>query len=135
MITGISGEEQSQVFICAEGSVLLESKSIKDSIIDLISIYYIFDISYPKCLNSVLLFFQHYVFNLKDQQPLPNATAKLVTNLQKLWVNTALDICYTKDVTLLYSAVYMHTHVHYAAVHTYGLFHIMLLYIHHFMYY
>lgn len=84
LVTGISGEEHSQVFICGERSVLFESKSIKDSLIDLIATYYVFDISYPKCLNSVLLFFQHFVFNLKDQQPLPNATTKLVTNLQKI---------------------------------------------------
>ena len=43
VITGIPGEENCQVFICAEGSVLLESKSIRDSMIDLIATYYAFD--------------------------------------------------------------------------------------------
>ena len=84
VIIGIPGEERSQVFICAEGSLLLESRSIKDSLIDLIATYYVFDISYPKCLNSVLMFFQHFIFRLKDQQHLPNATSKLIANLQKI---------------------------------------------------
>ena len=68
VITGMPGEEQSQVFTCDEGSLLLELRSIKDSLIDLIATYYAFDISYPKCLNSVLIFFQHFIFNFKDQQ-------------------------------------------------------------------
>ena len=68
VITGIPGEENCQVFICAEGSVLLESKSIRDSMIDLIATYYAFDIAYPKGLNSLLLFFQQFIFNLKDEQ-------------------------------------------------------------------
>ena len=84
VITGIPGDEQSQVFICVEGSLLLESKSIKDSMIDLIATYYTFDLSYPKCVDSVLIFFQHFIFGLKDQQRLPNATSKLIANLQKL---------------------------------------------------
>ena len=81
VITGIPGDEQSQVFICVEGSLLLESKS---SMIDLIATYYTFDLSYPKCVDSVLIFFQHFIFGLKDQQRLPNATSKLIANLQKL---------------------------------------------------
>ena len=48
--TGIAGEEQFQVFVCAEQSVILESKSVKDSLIDLIAAYFVFDISYPKYL-------------------------------------------------------------------------------------
>ena len=82
--TGIAGEEQFQIFICAEQSVILESKSMKDALIDLIAAYFVFDISYPKYLDSVLIFIQHFVFNLKDQQPLPNAAVKLVANLEKL---------------------------------------------------
>ena len=82
--TGIAGEEQFQIFICAEQSVILESKSVKDALIDLMAAYFVFDISYPKYLDSVLIFIQHYVFDLKDQQPLPSAAVKLVGNLEKL---------------------------------------------------
>lgn len=84
MTTGIAGEEQFQIFVCAEQSVILESRSVKDVLIDLIAAYFIFDVSYPKYLDSVLIFIQHFVFDLKDQQSLPNAAVKLVGNLEKL---------------------------------------------------
>ena len=80
----VTGTPESQVFICAEKFILLESKSLKDSIIDLIGVYFIFNIAYQENVNAILLFFQHYVFKMKDQQPLPNSTAKLVGNLQKI---------------------------------------------------
>jgi len=84
VITGIAGEEQFQIFVCAEQSVVLESRSVNDALIDLIAAYFVFDISYPKYLDSVLIFIQQFVFSLKDQQPLPNAVVKLVGNLEKL---------------------------------------------------
>ena len=80
---GIAGESSFQIFICAEQEVLIESKTLQDSLIDLIATYFVFDISYPKSLAAIYLFFQHYIFNLKDKQNVPNATALLVRNLQK----------------------------------------------------
>ena len=79
---GIAGENNFQIFICAEQEVLLESKTLQDSLIDLISTYFVFDISYPKSLAAIFIFFQHYIFNLKDKQNVPNATSLLVRNLQ-----------------------------------------------------
>ena len=84
VITGIPGEESCQYFICGEKEVLLDSKSLKDAILDLVAFYFVFDVVYPKYLNAVLLFFQHYVFQLSDKQPLPTQVAKLVANLKKL---------------------------------------------------
>jgi len=84
VITGIPGSMNCQVFISCEQEILYESSSVKDSIIDLIGMYFVFNISYPKYLNSLFLFFQHYVFNLKDKQPVPMTTLNLVRNLQKL---------------------------------------------------
>lgn len=84
LITGLLEAENCQFFVYSEQDILLESKSVKDAIIDLIATYYVFDIAYPKPLNAVLLFFQHHVFQIKDDQPIPGATAKLVDNLQKL---------------------------------------------------
>lgn len=73
-----------QVHICAEGWVYLESKNLRESIVDLIAAYFIFNIAYPKFLDAILLFFQHYVFKLKDDQRLPNAAVKLNGNQQKI---------------------------------------------------
>ena len=84
VITGSPGTAASQVFICCEQQSFFESNSIKDGIIDLISTYFAFNITYPKFLNAVLLFFQHYVFNIKDKQPVPMSLLNLCRNLQKL---------------------------------------------------
>ena len=84
VITGLLEAENCQFFVCSEQDILLESKSVKDAIIDLIATYFVFDIAYPKQLNAIILFFQHYVFELTDDQPVPGATIKLVENLQKL---------------------------------------------------
>ena len=83
-MTGVPGESNLQVFVCAEQAVLVESKTVQDSLIDLLAAYFVFDISYPKCLSAVLLFFQHHVFKLKDGQAAPTALNVLVRNLQKL---------------------------------------------------
>ena len=45
-----------QFYIAVENQILLESDSIKDSIIDLISVYFTFDIAYPKLLYPVAMF-------------------------------------------------------------------------------
>ena len=84
LLTGQPGMENSQVFICCEGQLYLESKSIKDALLDLISTYFVFDIVYPKNLRNVLLFNQHFAFDLPDQQPVSSALSTFVTNLQKL---------------------------------------------------
>ena len=38
---------------------------------DLMSVYYSFNITYPTNL-PVLLFLQHHVFEIRDNQPVPN---------------------------------------------------------------
>ena len=73
-----------QVFVCAEGSIFIESNSLQSSIIDLIAAYYVFNIVYPKYLDTILLFFQHCVMKLQDTQRMPNSAVKLVGNLQKI---------------------------------------------------
>ena len=66
--------------IACEGIIFNESKSFKDSLIDLMAAYHVFNIAYPKPLAPSLIFFQHYVFGLKDEQEVPIATAKLVNS-------------------------------------------------------
>ena len=71
-------------YVCCEQSVLTESKNVRDAIIDLMATYYVFDMAYPKTISAVMLFFQHSVFKLLDNQALPGTTSKLVSNLSKL---------------------------------------------------
>ena len=83
-VTGKPGTEAAQYFIVAECSPGTESKTMKDAVIDLIATYYVFDIAYPTGLVPLNIFFQHYVFGIKNQQPLPASTARLISNLEKL---------------------------------------------------
>ena len=84
LVTSEPGTESSQVFICCEGQVYIESKSVKDALLDLISTYFVFDIVYPKTLRNILLFLQHFVYDLPDQQHISSTLSTLVGNLQKL---------------------------------------------------
>ena len=84
MVTGKPGTETAQYFIVSESSAGTESKGMKDAVLDLMATYYVFDIAYPTALVPLHIFFQHYVCGIKDQQPVPNSTAKLISNLSKL---------------------------------------------------
>ena len=54
-IVVVQPDDSMQCYIAVEKQILLESDSIKDSIIDLISVYLTFDIAYPK------LYYTQYV--------------------------------------------------------------------------
>ena len=84
MWTGTAGDKNAQFYVCCEQSVLIESKNVRDAIIDLMATYYVFGIDYPKTVSAIMLFFQHGVFKLLDKQVLPGTTSKLVSNLNKL---------------------------------------------------
>ena len=66
VVAGKPGMDRTQFFIVCEQALLFESKSLRDAFVDLIATYYVFNISYPKSVCGVHLFFQHFVFNLKN---------------------------------------------------------------------
>ena len=74
--------------MCGEKNIICESKSFLDAIMDLVCVYYIFDIIYPKSLCGIFLFFQHHVFKLKDEQVSPPCLSKLLSNLSSLQTET-----------------------------------------------
>jgi len=78
------GTETSQIFVCCEKQIYLESKSMRDALVDMMSTYFVFNISYPRSLHGILIFLQHHVFNLVDQQTVPVIAKTLLGNLQKL---------------------------------------------------
>ena len=84
MITGRSEAENCQFFICCEKDIYLESKSLKDAIIDLFATYFVYDVVYPKPLKSIFIFLQHYALDLKDDQQIPPSTLKLVKSLKNI---------------------------------------------------
>ena len=84
VMTGSPDDENCQFLVCCEQALYMESESVKDAIIDLISTYYAYNISYPKPLNAIYIFLQHYIFEMTDEQPVPPATMKLVGNLRRI---------------------------------------------------
>ena len=70
--------------MCAEQQIVVESPSMRDAILDLMASYFVFDISYSKSLNAILIFIQHEIFGLIDSQIIPMAAGKLMGNLKKL---------------------------------------------------
>ena len=83
-VTGLYDDSTIQYFICAEQAIYLEAKTLRDVITDLITVYFVFNIAYPKSISPVLIFFQHFVFELADKQAIPPATVKLVGSLLKM---------------------------------------------------
>ena len=45
---------------------------LNTALTDLFSAYFVFDIAYPLAGVPILIFFQHYVFGLKDRQKIPD---------------------------------------------------------------
>lgn len=81
IIIGRIGSRSTQFFICAEKGIVVESKTLRDVLLDLICFFYVADIAYPKNILGMLLFFQQTVFNVKDEQRPPPCLVKLLQNL------------------------------------------------------
>ena len=84
VITGCPGTENAQYMGACEKTIHCDHcKSFKDALLDLIVTYYVYDIAYPKPLSAFLIFVQHFVIGLKDQQAVPLSATKLWQNLSK----------------------------------------------------
>ncbi len=79
-----TSDTATQIFITAEKEILIESVDMAKALVDLISVYFTFDIAYPKPLYPVFIFLQHIVFGILDDQPQPNCVAILHTAMDKL---------------------------------------------------
>ena len=72
---------EDQFFITVEKQIVVNSSCINTALLDMMSVYFTFDIAYPKPLYSLLLFVQHFILNIRDSQPVPNNVTVLVTAL------------------------------------------------------
>ena len=70
--------------IIVEGASLAQSTDLNTALIDLFSAYFVFDIAYPLAIVPILIFFQHYVFGLKDRQKIPVSVATTVGTMRRL---------------------------------------------------
>lgn len=84
VVTGKPGMDRTQYFVCVEKALLTESKSIRDALLDVICVYYVFDISYPQSVAGLFLFLQQNVFKIKDSQKAPPCLSKLLRNIGAL---------------------------------------------------
>lgn len=55
------GDSSCQIYICAERIIVCECQTFLDAIKNLIAVYFVFDMAYPKIDYPVLLFLQRYV--------------------------------------------------------------------------
>jgi len=74
----------SQAFICCEKRTIIESKCVKAALVHLIMSYFIFNIVYPKGIHNLMVFLQHHVYNLLDQQKIAASVKTLLNNMEKL---------------------------------------------------
>ena len=65
-------DDSRQYFVVVEKMILVESSDMSAALQDVMSVYFTFNIAYPRPLYPVLLFLQHHVFEIKDDQTVPN---------------------------------------------------------------
>ena len=70
--------------VIVKRSSLFQSTDLCTALIDILSSYFVFDIAYLPELYPLLLFFQHYVFELKDNQKVPVSVATTVGTMRSL---------------------------------------------------
>ena len=72
VITGVAGDENAQFFVCAEQTIVLESSTVRDAVLDLVASYFVFDILYPECHHSFNIKYLEWEIGRLFQWPQPN---------------------------------------------------------------
>ena len=80
-IVAIETDETMHYHIYIESDCLLSTNTLGDALADLICTYFVFDIAYPKSEYDLLIFFQHFVLGLKDNQKIPPSVSSLCSSL------------------------------------------------------
>ena len=70
-----------QYFVIVEDMVFIQSVDFTEALLDLICIFFCFNIEYPKQLYPLLIFLQHHVCNIKDEQVVPNVVKVIYSAL------------------------------------------------------
>ena len=83
---GQAGASDAHYFIANDQGTLVESRSMPDAVLDLVAFYHVFEIIYPKQQEAVLVFLEHFVFdlNLRSASTIPMDAANLATSLSKV---------------------------------------------------
>ena len=78
-IVGFSSDDAMQIL------VVVESCDMATALLDIMTVYFVFNTDLPKSLYTLLIFIQHYIFNIKDEQHEPNAIAVRLTGLEQVY--------------------------------------------------
>ena len=78
----IEDGETQQIFLVVERIVMSSCESFYEALWGLISVYFVFDILYPKFLHATLIFIQHLVMDVKDSQTFPPVANRIYSSLQ-----------------------------------------------------
>ena len=86
LVVGEAGASDAHYFVANDTETLMESQSMPDAILDLVAVYHVFEVPYPKQQEAILVFLEHFVFDLKlrSNSNIPIATANLVANLSRV---------------------------------------------------
>ena len=79
-IVAIETDETMHYHIYIQYDCLLSMHTLGDALADLICTFF-FDIAYPKLEYALLIFFQHFVLGLKDNQKIPPSVSSLCFSL------------------------------------------------------
>ena len=82
-IAVVRSDRSSQYYVVAERKIALESCSFNDVLIDLVSMYFVFDIAYPKPMYPLLYFIQRFILDIKDNQAVPPVVTRIPNCLDK----------------------------------------------------
>ena len=77
----IETDETVQYHLYIESDCLLTAHTLGDALANLICTYFVFDIAYPKSVYALLIFYQHFVLGLKDNQKVPASVSSLCSSL------------------------------------------------------
>ena len=80
----IKGDTSVQVILTCERKAVTEVTSSSKLLVTLISLYFTFNIVYPKPLNSLLLFIQCFILCIKDKSPTPSNLRSFISALDKI---------------------------------------------------
>ena len=72
-----------QASVVVEGKILSPEKTVKEEMLTLVAAYFGMNISFPKPLYPVLVFIQHQILKIKDEQHEPNITKIVLSTMHK----------------------------------------------------
>ncbi len=75
-----------QMFVVAERQVVCEVETVWEGLRSMFGVYFAFNLEYAKQHRPLLIFIQHYVFNIKDSQSIPNLVKQIKSSVDKISV-------------------------------------------------